>query len=64
MNAVSGHRHRPGVVAAGARRAHLLFGRATLQDFAFAILVGIGVGAVSTVLVATPLLVGLMERQG
>jgi len=38
------------------------FGGATLQDFAFAIMVGIAVGAVSTIFIATPLLVGLMER--
>jgi SecD/SecF fusion protein len=38
------------------------FGGATLRDFAFAILVGVGVGAVSTLFVATPLLVGLLER--
>lgn len=39
-----------------------LFGGATLQDFAFAIMVGISIGAVSTIFVATPLLVSLMER--
>jgi SecD/SecF fusion protein len=39
-----------------------LFGGATLQDFAFAIMVGILIGAVSTIFVATPLLVTLMER--
>jgi SecD/SecF fusion protein len=39
-----------------------LFGGATLQDFAFAIMVGIAIGAVSTIFVATPLLVSLMER--
>ncbi len=38
------------------------FGGATLQDFAFAIIVGILVGAVSTIFVATPLLATLMER--
>jgi SecD/SecF fusion protein len=38
------------------------FGGATLQDFAFAIMVGILIGAVSTIFVATPLLVSLMER--
>ena len=37
-------------------------GGATLKDFAFAIMVGISVGAVSTIFIATPLLVGLMER--
>jgi SecD/SecF fusion protein len=39
-----------------------VFGGATLKDFAFAIMVGISVGAVSTIFIATPLLVGLMER--
>jgi len=39
-----------------------IFGGATLKDFAFAIMVGISVGAVSTIFIATPLLVGLMER--
>jgi len=39
-----------------------IFGGATLQDFAFAIMVGIAVGAASTIFIATPLLVGLMER--
>jgi len=38
------------------------FGGATLQDFAFAIMVGILVGAVSTIFIATPLLTVLMER--
>jgi SecD/SecF fusion protein len=42
--------------------ALFLFGGATLKDFAFAILVGISVGAVSTIFLATPLLTGLMER--
>jgi SecD/SecF fusion protein len=42
--------------------ALFLFGGATLRDFAFAIIVGIAVGAVSTIFIATPLLVGLMER--
>jgi preprotein translocase SecF subunit len=42
--------------------ALFIFGGSTLQDFAFAILVGISVGAVSTIFIATPLLVGLMER--
>jgi SecD/SecF fusion protein len=42
--------------------ALFIFGGATLQDFAFAIMVGIAVGAVSTIFIATPLLVGLMER--
>jgi len=38
------------------------FGGATLKDFAFAIMVGISIGAVSTIFIATPLLTGLMER--
>ena len=42
--------------------ALFIFGGATLQDFAFAIIVGITVGAVSTIFVATPLLTSLMER--
>ena len=42
--------------------ALFIFGGATLQDFAFAIMVGITVGAVSTIFVATPLLTSLMER--
>ena len=40
----------------------LLFGGATLKDFAFALFVGIGLGAVSTFFVATPFLTVLMER--
>jgi SecD/SecF fusion protein len=43
--------------------ALLLFGGATLQDFAFAIMVGIVIGAVSTIFIATPLLTVLMERE-
>jgi SecD/SecF fusion protein len=42
--------------------ALFIFGGATLRDFAFAIMVGISVGAVSTIFVATPLLTQLMER--
>jgi SecD/SecF fusion protein len=42
--------------------ALFIFGGATLQDFAFAIIVGIAVGAVSTIFIATPLLSGLLER--
>jgi SecD/SecF fusion protein len=38
------------------------FGGATLQDFAFAIVVGVTVGAVGTIVVATPLLATLLER--
>ena len=40
----------------------LLFGGETLKDFAFALFVGIGLGAVSTIFVATPFLTVLMER--
>ena len=40
----------------------LLFGGATLKDFAFALFVGIGLGAVSTFFVATPFLTVLMEH--
>ena len=43
--------------------ALLLFGGATLKDFAFALFIGIGLGAVSTFFVATPLLTVLMERE-
>jgi SecD/SecF fusion protein len=39
-----------------------IFGGATLKDFAFALLVGIGLGAVSTIFVATPFLTVIMER--
>jgi SecD/SecF fusion protein len=42
--------------------ALFIFGGATLKDFAFAIIVGIAVGAVSTIFIATPLLTNLMER--
>ncbi len=42
--------------------ALFIFGGATLQDFAFAIMVGITIGAVSTIFIATPLLTQLMER--
>jgi len=42
--------------------ALFIFGGATLKDFAFAIMVGISVGAVSTIFIATPLLTSLMER--
>lgn len=41
--------------------ALFVFGGATLKDFAFAIIVGITIGAVSTILIATPLLTSLME---
>jgi SecD/SecF fusion protein len=40
----------------------LLFGGPTLKDFAFALFIGIGLGAVSTFFVATPFLTVLMER--
>ena len=43
--------------------ALLIFGGATLKDFAFALLVGIGSGAYSTIFIATPILSYLMERQ-
>jgi SecD/SecF fusion protein len=39
------------------------FGGDTLQDFAFAILVGIGISAFSTIFIATPFLVVLKERE-
>jgi SecD/SecF fusion protein len=39
-----------------------VLGGQTLKDFAFALLVGIGLGAVSTIFVATPFLTVLMER--
>jgi SecD/SecF fusion protein len=40
----------------------LLFGGATLKDFAVALFIGIGLGAISTFFVATPFLTVLMER--
>jgi SecD/SecF fusion protein len=39
-----------------------VLGGQTLKDFAFALLVGIGLGAFSTIFVATPFLTWLMER--
>jgi SecD/SecF fusion protein len=39
-----------------------ILGGQTLKDFAFALLVGIGLGAFSTIFVATPFLTVLMER--
>jgi SecD/SecF fusion protein len=39
-----------------------IFGGQTLKDFAFALLVGIGLGAISTIFVAVPFLTVLMER--
>jgi SecD/SecF fusion protein len=41
----------------------LVFGGATLKDFAFALLVGITSGAYSTIFIATPMLVLLKERE-
>jgi SecD/SecF fusion protein len=41
--------------------ALLLFGGETLQDFAFAILVGISISALSTIFVAAPFLAVLLE---
>jgi SecD/SecF fusion protein len=43
--------------------ALLLFGGATLKDFAFALLVGIGAGAYSSIFIATPLLAIWKERE-
>jgi SecD/SecF fusion protein len=43
--------------------ALLIFGGATLKDFAFALLVGIASGAYSTIFIATPILGFLMERE-
>jgi SecD/SecF fusion protein len=42
--------------------ALLLFGGETLQDFAFAILIGISISALSTIFVAAPFLAVLLER--
>ena len=41
----------------------LLFGGATLKDFAFAMLIGVITGAYSSIFVATPILVLLKERE-
>jgi SecD/SecF fusion protein len=41
----------------------LVFGGETLKDFAFAILIGVGSGAYSTIFIATPLLAVLKERE-
>jgi adenine phosphoribosyltransferase len=41
----------------------LLFGGDTLKDFAFAMLIGVAVGAYSSIFVATPILVVLKERE-
>jgi len=43
--------------------ALLVFGGDTLKDFAFALLIGIGSGAYSTVFIATPVLALLKERE-
>ena len=40
----------------------LIFGGATLKDFAFALLVGIAAGSYSTIFVATPMLTWMFER--
>jgi len=41
----------------------LFFGGATLKDFAFALLIGIGSGAYSSIFIAAPLLTMLKERE-
>ena len=41
----------------------LLFGGATLKDFAFAMLIGVVTGAYSSIFIATPILVVLKERE-
>ena len=41
----------------------LLFGGATLKDFAFAMLIGVAVGAYSSIFVAAPILAVLKERE-
>jgi SecD/SecF fusion protein len=41
----------------------LFFGGATLKDFAFALLIGIGSGAYSSIFIAAPLLTILKERE-
>src|SRR5262245_12219799 len=41
----------------------LLFGGATLKDFAFAMLIGVVTGAYSSIFIATPILVILKERE-
>jgi SecD/SecF fusion protein len=43
--------------------ALILFGGDTLKEFAFALLIGIGSGAFSTVFIATPFLAVLKERE-
>ncbi len=42
----------------------LLLGAGTLQDFALALFVGIGVGTYSSIFIASPMLVALKERAG
>ncbi len=44
--------------------ALLLFGGATLKDFAFALLVGIASGAYSSIFIASPVLTHWKEREG
>src|SRR5206468_6365972 len=41
----------------------LFFGGATLKDFAFALLIGIGSGAYSSIFIAAPILTILKERE-
>ncbi len=41
----------------------ILFGGDTLKEFAFALLIGIGSGAFSTIFIATPFLASLKERE-
>ncbi|MEK6273807.1 MAG: protein translocase subunit SecD [Actinomycetota bacterium] len=41
----------------------LIFGGATLKDFAFALLIGIGSGAYSSIFIAAPILTMLKERE-
>src|SRR5437867_9287043 len=43
--------------------ALLIFGGATLKDFAFALLIGIGSGAYSSIFIAAPLLTMWKERE-
>jgi SecD/SecF fusion protein len=43
--------------------AILLFGGSTLKDFAFALFIGIAIGAYSSIFVASPLLVLWKERE-
>jgi preprotein translocase subunit SecF len=41
----------------------LLFGGETLKDFAFAMLIGVGIGAYSSIFIAVPILAALKERE-